>query len=228
MSPYVVTALCDRHRPVAEGVVLMHHAALDPLSASVLVLNRFYLAVHVINVRRALSLLCRRLAEVIHIEDGQYANYSFESWRDISEIRPPSNRTKTGFAASTANQVPRVIRLLWFDRVPKQTVHSIAATSLPRRQPLQYCGKSFDERNQPGSRLPRSRGGQTTWENIVCCCVSCNVRKGGRTPHEAHLHLVRPPAKPKRSPLLSIKLGNPKYESWKTFLDNAYWTVDLK
>ncbi len=53
----------------------------DPLGASVLVLNRVYLAVHVVNVRRAFSLLCRNLAEVVHSEDGQYANYDFASWR---------------------------------------------------------------------------------------------------------------------------------------------------
>ena len=54
------------------------------------------------------------------------------------------------------------------------------------------------------------------------------VRKGGRTPPEAGMHLIRHPVKPKRSPLLSIKLGNPKYESWKNFVDNAYWLVDLR
>ena len=76
--------------------------------------------------------------------------------------------------------------------------------------------------------VPRSRGGSTTWENIVCACVACNVRKGGRTPAEARRHLSRQPVKPKRSPLLSIKLGNPKYASWKSFVDNAYWLVGLR
>ena len=57
------------------------------LSSSVLVLNRFYMAVHVVNVRRAVGLLFRELAEVIHFEEGQYANYNFESWREISELR---------------------------------------------------------------------------------------------------------------------------------------------
>ena len=76
--------------------------------------------------------------------------------------------------------------------------------------------------------VPRSRGGSTTWENIVCSCVACNVRKGGQTPAEARMNLIRQPVKPKRSPLLSIKLGNPKYASWKSFVDNAYWLVDLR
>jgi len=52
----------------------------EALSSSVLILNRHYLAIHVVNVRRAIGLLFRNLAEVIHIEDGQYANYDFETW----------------------------------------------------------------------------------------------------------------------------------------------------
>ena len=56
------------------------------LNGSVLVLNRYYLAVHVVAVRRALVLLYRDLAEVIHIEDGQYCNYDFTSWTEMSEF----------------------------------------------------------------------------------------------------------------------------------------------
>ena len=56
------------------------------LSDSVLVLNRFYMAVHVVSVRRALVMLYRELADVIHVEDGQYSNYDFESWLEISEF----------------------------------------------------------------------------------------------------------------------------------------------
>lgn len=207
-------------------------AAANPLFHSVLVLNRAYVAVHVINVRRAFSLLCRELAEVIHIEDGQYANYSFESWREIGELRGTFREPHEDWirAVNFEIQVPRVIRLLAFDRVPKQTIRFNRRNLFARDgNRCQYCGKHF-----PTSELsldhviPKSRNGPTSWDNIVCSCVACNVRKGGRTPHEAHMKLIRHPVKPKRSPLLAIKLGNPKYESWKTFLDNAYWSVDLK
>lgn len=207
-------------------------ASSDALSASVLVLNRMYMAVHVINVRRTFSLLCRDLAEVIHLESGQYANYDFESWREVSELRSQFKEPHEDWirAVNFEIQVPRVIRLLAYDRLPKQTVRFNRRNLFARdNNRCQYCGKRF-----PTSELsldhvvPRSRGGDTTWENIVCSCVACNVRKGGRTPSEAHMHLVRHPYKPKRSPLLSIKLGNPKYESWKSFLDSAYWSVDLK
>ncbi len=204
----------------------------DPLGASVLVLNRVYLAVHVVSVRRAFSLLCRDLAEVVHIEDGQYANYDFASWREISELRANFKAPDQDWIRSVnfEIQVPRVIRLLVYDRLPKQTVRFNRRNIFARDgNRCQYCGRRF-----PTSELsldhvvPRSRGGDTTWENIVCSCVKCNVRKGGRTPVEANMRLVRVPYRPKRSPLLTIKLGNPKYESWKSFLDNAYWSVDLK
>ena len=76
--------------------------------------------------------------------------------------------------------------------------------------------------------MPRSRGGQATWENIVCACVKCNVRKGGRTPWEAGMRLTQEPIKPKTSPALRLKLSSGKYQSWRTFLDHAYWSVELR
>ena len=190
------------------------------------------MAVHVINVRRAFGLLLRDLAEVIHIEDGQYANYDFESWKEISELKADFKEPHEDWVQSVnfEIQVPRVIRLLFYDNVPRQTVRlnrrNVFARDASR---CQYCGKRC-----PTSELsidhivPRSRGGETTWENLVCACVGCNVKKGGRTPQEARMKLIRTPVRPRRSPLLAIKLGNPKYESWKTFLNSAYWSVDLK
>ena len=210
----------------------MTSPASNALSSSVLVLNRFYMAVHVVNVRRALGLLFRELAEVIHFEEGQYANYNFESWREISALRSSFKQQHEDWIRSInfELQAPRVIRLLSYDRVPRQTLRFNRRNLFVRDgNRCQYCGHSF-----PTSELsldhivPRSRGGDTSWENVVCACVACNVRKGGRTPQEAHMKLIRHPVKPKRSPLLSVKLDNPKYESWKTFVDNAYWSVDLK
>ena len=66
------------------------------------------------------------------------------------------------------------------------------------------------------------------WENIVCACVRCNVRKGGRTPTEAGMKLIKTPIKPKTSPSLTLKLAHRKYQSWKTFVNEAYWTVELR
>jgi 5-methylcytosine-specific restriction endonuclease McrA len=210
----------------------MQARAGSALDASVLVLNKLYMAVHIISVRRAFCLLCKDLAEVVHLEDGQFASYSFHSWREVSEYRARHFRKEEDDWVRTSNteiQVPRVIRLLTYEKLPRQTIKFNRRNIFARdNNQCQYCGRKF-----PTSELsldhviPRSQGGQTTWENVVCACVSCNVRKGGRTPKQAHLSLIRKPEKPKRSPLLNLKLTHKKYESWKTFLENAYWSVEL-
>ena len=79
------------------------------LQASILVLNRLYMAVHVIGVRRAFALLCRELAEVIHHEDGVFANYTFESWRQWCSLRASGKRPHEDWirAVNFEIQVPR-------------------------------------------------------------------------------------------------------------------------
>jgi 5-methylcytosine-specific restriction endonuclease McrA len=203
------------------------------LDASVLVLNKLFMAIHVIPVRRAFCLLCKDLAEVVSMEDGQFATYDFASWREVSEYRAHHFRQEDDDwvrTISTEIQVPRVIRLVGYDRLPKQTVKFNRRNIFARdNNQCQYCGKKFPTSELSLDHvLPRSQGGSSTWENIVCACVSCNVKKGGRTPKEAHLHLIRKPEKPRRSPLLNLKLTHRKYQSWRTFLDNAYWSVELK
>ena len=91
-------------------------------------------------------------------------------------------------------QVPRVIRLLVFDRLPKQKLHLNRRNVLARDGHVcQYCGRHFPTHLLSIDHVvPRSRGGETTWENVVCACLTCNVRKGGRTPREAHMKLTRP------------------------------------
>ena len=63
---------------------------------------------------------------------------------------------------------------------------------------------------------PRSRGGGTNWENCVLACVGCNARKGNRSLKEAGLRLLRPPARPRWSPYLSLRPGQ-RLESWHRF-----------
>ncbi len=203
------------------------------LESSVLVLNKLFIAVHIISVRRAFCLLCKSLAEVVTLEEGQFATYDFASWREVSEFRAKYFREEDDDWVRTVNseiQVPRVIRLLDYDRMPKQTVKFNRRNIFARdNNQCQYCGKKFSTMELSLDHIiPRSQGGQSTWENVVCACVKCNVRKGGRTPKQAHLTLVRKPEKPKRSPMLNLKLTHSKYQSWKTFLENAYWSVELR
>lgn len=209
----------------------MSLAASPGLDASVLVLNRLYMAVHVISARRAFGLLFKDLAEVVTMDDGHYQSYDFHSWREVSAARalfkdPDDDYVRT---VQFEIQAPRVIRLLGYDRLPRQRVKFNRRNIFARDgNRCQYCGRRF-----PTSELsldhvmPRSRGGGASWENIVCACLKCNVKKGGRTPKEANMKLFREPVQPKTSPVLSLKLSHRKYESWKTFLDHAYWSVEL-
>lgn len=204
----------------------------NSLDSSVLVLNKLFVAVHIVSVRRAFTLLCKEMAEVVSIEDGQWYSYNFESWRDVSELRKEFKEPHDDWVRTVSFeiQVPRIIRLLQYDRLPKQSVkfnrRNIFARDSNR---CQYCGKRFSTSELTLDHVvPRAQGGKATWNNIVCACMDCNVRKGGRTPTQANMKLIREPIKPKTSPLVTIKLGSQKYQSWKTFLDNAYWSVELK
>ncbi|MSU77526.1 MAG: HNH endonuclease [Gemmataceae bacterium] len=211
----------------------MSNRYASALDASVLVLNKMFMAVHVITVRRAFILLCKELAEVVSLEDGQFATYDFDTWREVSEFRAKLYREEEDDWVRTSNteiQVPRVIRLTSYEKVPKHTVKFNRRNIFARdNNQCQYCGKRFSTSDLSLDHiLPRSQGGGSSWENIVCACIDCNVRKGGRTPKQAHMGLIRKPEKPKRSPMLNLKLTSKKYQSWKTFLDNAYWSVELK
>ena len=96
----------------------------------------------------------------------------------------------------------------------------------------QYCGKKFSTTEFSLDHLvPRSRGGRATWDNIVCACLRCNVRKGGRTPREAGMRLVRDPVEPKTSPVLTLKLSHRKSGagrlSWIMPTGRSSWSKEL-
>ena len=206
-----------------------HKSGLD---CSVLVLNKHYMAIRIVGAKRAFSLLFRDLAEVVSFEQEGYSNYDFESWCEVSRFKRTFEPDGHDWV-STVNfhiAVPRIIRLLFYDRLPRNEVKFNRRNIFARdKNRCQYCGKRY-----PTSELsldhiiPRSMGGQSVWENIVCACTKCNVKKGGRTPHQARMTLVQKPVKPKRNPLVHVHLGHERYRSWKQFLDHAYWSVELK
>ena len=205
------------------------------LNSHVLVLNKLWTAIRVIDARRAFSLVVRDLAEVIRVDDGSYTGHDFDSWSEIAQFREQyedfqAHKYEWVRTVHMELAVPKVIRLLGYDRIPKQDVKLNRRNIFARdHNCCQYCGKQF-----PTSELsldhivPRSQGGGSSWVNLVCCCVRCNTKKGGRTPAEAGMKLRTKPIKPAHNPVLHIRLGHEKYESWKGFLDHAYWSVELK
>ena len=205
-----------------------HSSSLD---AKVLVLNKMYMAVRVVSAKRAFTRPAREIAEVSHVDEGMWLSYDLHSWAEVSELQREFEPDAHDWIRTVQLQfaVPRVIRLLGYDRLPKQRVKLNRRNLFARdKNKCQYCGHIF-----PTSELsidhvkPRSQGGPDTWENLVCSCVRCNAKKGGRTPAQARMSLIREPVRPKRNPLISLRLGQERYESWKAFLDNAYWSVEL-
>ena len=205
------------------------------LESSVLVLNKFFAAVHVVNAKRAFAMLCKESAEVISVDDGQYNSYDFSSWVDVSAFKAEygisdEDQYESIKTVSLEIRVPKIIRLVVYDKLPKATVKFNRKNIFARdKNRCQYCGKKV-----PTSELsldhviPRTQGGTSSWKNIVCSCTNCNKHKGGRRPEEAGMKLICKPVKPNHCPLIQLKLGSNKYNSWKQFLNNAYWSVPLE
>jgi 5-methylcytosine-specific restriction endonuclease McrA len=197
------------------------------LSQQVLVLNRLWQAVNVCTARRALTLLFEGHAQVVlNGADGSFQTYNFQEWHDFSREEPHAESIHT---ISFRIRVPRVIVLMLFDRMPKKEVKFTRHNIFERdHNTCQYCGKIFERKDLNLDHvIPRDRGGPTTWENIVCSCIVCNTRKANRTPHEAGVRLIRKPKRPKWRPFIQINFGVNYHESWKHFLDLAYWNVEL-
>lgn len=200
--------------------------ARNALSGHVLVLNKLYMAIHMINVKRAFALLCKESAEVVEHEGDTFSSYNLITW--IAHSRQLWNQLQNGkleFVRTPreAIQVPRIIRLLGYGRLPRRVVKFNRRNVLARDgNRCQYCGKRL-----PTSALsvdhvvPRSRGGRSVWSNVVAACNACNARKGGRTPDEVGMKLLRRPVAPRRNPIVRERLRDPRYTSWKTFLDSS-------
>jgi 5-methylcytosine-specific restriction endonuclease McrA len=183
------------------------------LNSSVLVLNRCFLPIHVTSVRRAFSLIYRDVARAV---DEQYQTFDFEEWRRLAVC----GRGDWVGTPGGAMRVPRVILLRCFDRIPRRHVRYSRINVFARdRFTCQYCGeKPHRSQLNLDHVIPRSLGGETTWENVVCSCVDCNRRKGGRTPQQALLRLRRLPARPRWAPLRNFVAHSVRYDEWSPFL----------
>jgi 5-methylcytosine-specific restriction endonuclease McrA len=197
------------------------------LNQHVLVLNRLWQAVNVCTARRALTLLFQGQAQVVvNAEDGSFHTFDFQEWRNISRNAPQEESVRT---VSFRIRVPRIILLFVYDRLPKKEVKFTRHNIFERdKNTCQYCGRVFDRKDLNLDHvIPRDRGGPTTWENIVCSCIECNTQKANRKPQEASMHLVRKPKRPKWRPFVQINFSLHRHDSWKHFIDLAYWNVEL-
>lgn len=196
------------------------------LNSAVLVLNKSYLPINITTVKRAFCMLVSGIARVV---DEQYRTFDFHSWAELSE----AVHGDTVGLVDRVIRVPRVIVLVTFDRFPRRTVRFSRLNVLLRdNHTCQYCGEKFPRQKLNLDHVvPRSRGGITTWENIVTSCHDCNRRKGGKLIQEAGLKLIRRPFRPKTVPFLGRSGGRMHFKEWKPFLnvvDYSYWNVELE
>jgi 5-methylcytosine-specific restriction endonuclease McrA len=197
------------------------------LDQPVLVLNRLWQAINTCSARRALTLLYQGQAQVVATDGSRnFFTHDFLSWSDFSRTHPEPRMLQT---ISFRIRIPRVIVLCLFDRLPRKEVKFTRHNVFERdKNTCQYCGVVLERSCLNLDHvLPRDRGGQTTWENVVCSCIPCNTRKGNRLPHEARMQLLRKPRRPKWRPFVNITFSGGIDDSWSHFVDLAYWNVEL-
>ena len=163
----------------------------------VLVLNATYEPINVCTVRRATVLLLKQKAEVL--ERGGHDLHS----------------------ATASLPRPHVIRLVTYVRVPRDPHRrKITRRAVFARDgwACQYCGARTSL--TVDHVIPRSKGGGSTWDNIVASCAPCNRRKGDHLPHQVNMH---PRSKPRiPNPQIFIQLASPTIPaSWRQYLPEA-------
>jgi 5-methylcytosine-specific restriction endonuclease McrA len=163
------------------------------MSQQVLVLNATYEPINVCSVQRAIVLVLKEKAEVLE--------------RGARRLR----------AVSRSYAWPIVIRLLSFVRVPRHEARKITRRAVFARDgyACQYCGAAH--RLTVDHVVPRSRGGRSTWDNVVTSCAPCNARKGDHLPSEAGMHPRSSPRPP--GPRVFISVAAPRRPtSWEPYL----------
>lgn len=165
----------------------------DAIVVRTLVLNASNEPLSVVAARRAIVLLYRKRADLVARSD------------------------RTWHAESVSFTVPSVIRLRRYVPVPYQRSMPISRRAIFLRDDhrCQYCGRRAENIDHV---IPKVQGGKHVWENVVASCQRCNSRKGGRTPSQAGLVLIRAPARPGRFDWVYVAAGGHTDHTWHPFI----------
>ncbi len=168
-----------------------------------LILNASFEPLHIVSWQRAIQLLFQGKVEVVE-----------ESDREIRTVR-------------ITMRVPAVLRLLKYVQIgrKKQVIRFSRANIFLRDGCVcQYCGRKFTKSQLTLDHVkPVVQSGEKSWENIVTACKPCNQKKGGRTPQEARMQLIRKPRRPIWLPAASVQVGVAiAPASWKMYLRLDY------
>jgi len=202
------------------------HSPRPALNAPVLVLNRLWQAIHICSVPRALGLVYRGRARVVREDDGAYEVFSFEEW--CADTAGRHDNEPRLHSVTLCVRRPQVILLGTFDRLPRPEIRFSRHQVFVRdRFTCQYCRQRLDHALLNLDHvIPRHRGGETSWTNVVTSCHPCNHRKGNRTPEEAGMPLLRAPRKPRWHPFPELRHQPAVEPAWRHFLESTGWTPD--
>src|SRR5437763_7251162 len=167
------------------------------MNQEVLVLNSDYEPLNVCNVRRAIVMVYLGKADVLHAEDDT-----------------PALTTDGVFI------MPSVVKLRGHVKRPLPELKLSRRTVFARdNYTCQYCGSSAKDMTIDHV-IPKRSGGSSTWENLVCCCRKCNMKKSDKLAQHAGMKLVRPPRRPRYVPYISLTkyLTGRKNEVWRNYL----------
>ncbi len=191
------------------------------LSFRVLVLNRLWQPVNVVGTQRAFSLLLQDHAQVIYTRDGSFRIMDAAAWLELSEAEVPEDNEAYVNTVRLRIRVPKVLLLRGYAQLPAQEVKFNRENLFERdNYRCQYCGNGFEASQLNMDHvIPRDRGGRTSWENIVTSCIKCNSRKANRLPHQANMHLIRKPERPRWRPFVSSLIGQDYDAEWEHFIN---------
>lgn len=199
------------------------------LERPVLVLNRLWQPVHTCSVKRALRLLCLGHAQVVQTEgETRYQTHDICSWAKYTTQTGAALASEIIHSVTLALRVPKIIVLGLYDRLPRKEVKFTRQNVFLRdKHTCQYCTVVFPESKLNLDHvIPRGKGGETSWQNIVTSCVPCNTRKADRLLRQADMRLLREPRVPRWRPLFGIKEHTSDL-AWEEFISPDRGKVSL-
>jgi len=207
---------------------------MSKLSARVLVLNRFWQVVNICTVKRAFSLLFQDSARAVVLDGGGFQTFDFQGWINYSQnnfysTKEAKEKKEWIRTVKYSLRIPWIILLVHYEGYPRLKV-SLTRRNVYKRDNFtcQYCGKKFQPKYLNIDHvIPKHRGGKTTWDNVVCSCIWCNLKKGGKTLEEAGMRLLKKPSAPVKFPIHQEDLIKFFHPSWKHFIDLSYWKVKV-
>ena len=200
------------------------------LDRGVLVLNKSW---QPINVTDAFRAICKVYCDKARIVHSDYSLYTFEewveNWDDISKLTDKQQESLVRCADSHF-MAPEIILLNAYVQPMFRRVKLTRRNIFHRDDnTCQYCGKNLPSKLLNIDHItPKSRGGITSWTNVVVSCIRCNTKKANKTLQQAKLKLLRPPKEPSWAQMQSKLKSSNIPKSWEDFIGRMYWDVTLR